>query len=147
MKKCQHCGHECQNWFAACPRCRQLFDLKHRPGTLAALSTAGGGMSRSPLVAAGRRSAGNQKIPPMAWIALVSSLFCGGMIGVPLGDASLNPARSFGPAMFEQGAALTEFFNVYIWAPIVGAVAGLILYRIMRMSPPIEEDEEFADDF
>lgn len=51
------------------------------------------------------------------------------LIGVPLGDSSLNPARSIGPALLEGGTALGNLW-VFIVAPIVGALVGYGLYRL-----------------
>lgn len=64
-----------------------------------------------------------------AGIAIGGFLFLAHLIGAPLGDSSLNPARSLGPALVEQGAAL-EVLWVFIVAPVIGGVLGLILYRL-----------------
>ena len=49
------------------------------------------------------------------------SLFAG-----PLTGASMNPARSIGPALV---SGETYLLAVYIIAPIVGALAGAFAYR------------------
>ena len=42
-------------------------------------------------------------------------------------DFNYNPARSFGPAVFVGGAALTQLW-LFIVAPLIGAgLAGLVL--------------------
>jgi Co/Zn/Cd efflux system component len=44
-------------------------------------------------------------------------------VGIPIDGTSVNPARSFGPAIFEGGAALDQLW-VFIGAPlIVGLIA------------------------
>ena len=49
------------------------------------------------------------------------------LAGIPFSGASVNPARSFGPAIV--GGA-TDQLLVYIYAPLIGALIGWGLYRI-----------------
>ncbi len=67
--------------------------------------------------------------PETAGLAIGGYLFVAHLIGVPLGDSSLNPARSIGPAIFQGGTSLTNLW-VFIWAPIIGGLIGYALYRI-----------------
>jgi aquaporin Z len=55
---------------------------------------------------------------------------------IPFSGASVNPARSFGPA-----AVSTEWSNlwVYIIAPLVGAVIGALLYRLFAADDSVAE--------
>lgn len=47
------------------------------------------------------------------------------IVGIQVTGVSVNPARSFGPAVFAQGAALQQLW-LFILAPLVGAaIAGL----------------------
>lgn len=47
------------------------------------------------------------------------------IVGIQVTGVSVNPARSFGPAVFVQGAALQQLW-LFILAPLIGAaVAGL----------------------
>jgi len=48
--------------------------------------------------------------------------------GIPFSGASVNPARSFAPAVV--GDVFTSQLGVYIWAPLVGAVLAFALYRL-----------------
>jgi aquaporin Z len=41
------------------------------------------------------------------------------LVGIPLTGISVNPARSFGPALFADGDALTQLW-LFIVAPLVG---------------------------
>lgn len=49
----------------------------------------------------------------------------------PLTGASMNPARSFGPALFTGGAF--EGFWIYIVGPVIGAVLSVALDRIITI--------------
>lgn len=53
------------------------------------------------------------------------------LIGGPLTGASMNPARSLGPAIFAGGSALASYW-VYLVGPPVGAVVAACLYEAMR---------------
>ena len=51
------------------------------------------------------------------------------IFGIGLTGTSVNPARSFGPALFAGGAAWMSL-PVFIAAPMVGAALAAIVYRI-----------------
>lgn len=55
------------------------------------------------------------------------------LVGIPFSGASVNPARSFGPA------AVGDLFNdqlwLYLYAPLIGAVVAFALYKLF----PVEE--------
>lgn len=50
------------------------------------------------------------------------------LIGIPVTNLSVNPARSTGPAVFVQGWALAQLWLFWV-APIIGAVIAGVLYR------------------
>jgi len=50
------------------------------------------------------------------------------LIGIPVTNLSVNPARSTGPAIFVQGWALAQLWLFWV-APVVGAVIAGVLYR------------------
>lgn len=50
------------------------------------------------------------------------------LIGIPVTNVSVNPARSTGPALFVGGAALAQLWLFWV-APIVGGVIGGALYK------------------
>ncbi len=54
--------------------------------------------------------------PEIAGLAIGGYLFVAHLIGVPLGDSSLNPARSIGPAVFQGGTSLTNL-GCLLWHP------------------------------
>ncbi len=50
------------------------------------------------------------------------------LIGIPVTNVSVNPARSTGPALFVGGWAIQQLWLFWL-APIAGAVAGGMTYR------------------
>jgi aquaporin NIP len=72
----------------------------------------------------------------------LNSLYGGGVTG-----ASMNPARSFGPALV--ASEWTDFW-IYIVGPLSGALAGAVLYQLVRgetahARPPTETIERRDD--
>ncbi|HVX14981.1 MAG TPA: aquaporin [Pirellulales bacterium] len=61
------------------------------------------------------------------------------LIGAQLGDSSLNPARSLGPAVFEGGDALTVLW-VFIVAPFLGGIVGWRLFALIHDDKLMHED-------
>ena len=50
------------------------------------------------------------------------------IVGIQVTGVSVNPARSFGPAVFAQGEALQQLW-LFIIAPLVGAAIAGLLFR------------------
>jgi len=50
------------------------------------------------------------------------------LISIPVTNTSVNPARSTGVAIYVQGWALSQLWLFWV-APILGAVAGAVVYR------------------
>jgi aquaporin Z len=50
------------------------------------------------------------------------------LVGIPFSGASVNPARSFGPALV--GDSIGSGLWVYIYAPLIGAILAWGLYRL-----------------
>jgi aquaporin Z len=50
------------------------------------------------------------------------------LIGIPVTNLSVNPARSTGPAIFAGGWAMEQLWLFWL-APIIGAMIGGFLYR------------------
>src|SRR6202166_2732844 len=54
------------------------------------------------------------------------------LVGIPITNTSVNPARSIGPALFVQGWALQQLW-LFIVAPLVGAVLAALAYATIRL--------------
>jgi aquaporin Z len=54
------------------------------------------------------------------------------LVGIPLTNTSVNPARSIGPAIFVGGWALQQLW-LFIVAPFVGAAIAAIAYGVIRV--------------
>ena len=65
-----------------------------------------------------------------AGIVIGFSLTVVHLIGIPITGTSVNPARSLGVALFAGSDALKQLW-VFIIFPIVGGVAGAVLYQFM----------------
>jgi len=61
-------------------------------------------------------------------IAIGLSLTAIHLVGIPVTNLSVNPARSTGPALFVGGWALSQLWLFWV-APIVGAVLAGTVYR------------------
>lgn len=82
------------------------------------------------------------KIAPkgFAGIAIGWALAIVNIVMIPIDGASVNPARSIGPALFTGGEALCQIW-VYIAAPLIGAFLAAIVWKIFKKeadSPVVE---------
>ena len=74
---------------------------------------------------------------PVAGVIVGLSLALVNIMGIPIDGASVNPARSFGPAILVGGLALSQLW-LFLIAPLVGAVlaAGVfMLFHQVGASP------------
>jgi aquaporin Z len=69
-------------------------------------------------------------VPGFAAIAIGGFLFVAHLFGAPLGDSSLNPARSLGPALFVGDAAIGILW-VFVVGPVIGGIAGWLAYKFV----------------
>ena len=70
-----------------------------------------------------------------AAIAIGGTVALDAMFGGPLTGASMNPARSFGPALV---SGQFQDFWIYVVGPVIGAAAGAIGYQLVRGEHPGE---------
>ena len=57
-------------------------------------------------------------------VVLVEAMFAG-----PVSGASMNPARSFAPAL---AAGHLEYVWIYVAAPVAGSISAVFVYRLMK---------------
>ena len=55
------------------------------------------------------------------------------LVGIPVTNTSVNPARSIGPAVFVGGWALSQLW-LFIIAPLIGAVIASGVYELVKVS-------------
>ena len=75
--------------------------------------------------------------PGFAGIAIGLTLTAVHLVGIPLDGTSVNPARSFGPALFDGWHALGQVW-LFIVAPLVGSLLAVAVWRATR----VEADED-----
>ena len=66
------------------------------------------------------------------------------LVGIPITNTSVNPARSIGPALFVGGWALQQLW-LFIVAPFIGAAIAAIVYRLTHTPGeviPVREAEQ-----
>jgi aquaporin Z len=66
-----------------------------------------------------------------AGLAIGAALTAIHTFGIPLDGTSVNPARSFGPALFAGGTALSQVW-LFLLAPLIGGALGALVYPITR---------------
>lgn len=67
-----------------------------------------------------------------AAIAVGGTIALASLVGGPISGASLNPARSFGPAVVSGDLGSLW---IYLTAPLVGGVLGVLAYERVRLAP------------
>jgi MIP family channel proteins len=101
------------------------------------------------LVNAYLHTTGDGKAGPFAGWAIGITLTISVLAGAPLTGASLNPARSFGPALFSSAidASKHDFQNpmlylIYFVGPFIGAIAATLLYQFFKHEPLMIDEME-----
>jgi aquaporin NIP len=74
-------------------------------------------------------------VGPSAALAIGGTVALGSLVGGPVSGASMNPARSIGPAIVTGD--LADLW-IYVAAPIAGAVAGVLVYGRLHLRPATE---------
>lgn len=73
----------------------------------------------------------------MAGLGIGAALSAVHLIGIGLTGTSVNPARSFGPALFAGGTALEQVW-VFLLAPAVGGLLAAVVYSLTRAADVVE---------
>ena len=71
---------------------------------------------------------------PFAGIAIGITLAVIHIVGIQVTGVSVNPARSFGPALLAGGEAMSQLWLFFV-APAVGAILGALLFRLKLLEP------------
>lgn len=67
----------------------------------------------------------------MAGLAIGLTLVLIHLVAIPITGTSVNPARSFGPAILAGGKALSQLW-LFIVAPIVGGIVAAVFWRMLE---------------
>jgi aquaporin Z len=73
-------------------------------------------------------STGTDAAPGFAGLGIGIALAVIHIVGIQVTGVSVNPARSFGPAILVGGQAVAQLWLFFV-APAIGAVLGALLYR------------------
>ncbi|HEY1284144.1 MAG TPA: aquaporin Z [Steroidobacteraceae bacterium] len=68
--------------------------------------------------------------PALAGVAIGFALALIHLVGIPITNTSVNPARSIGPAVFVGGWALEQLW-LFIVAPLIGSICAALLYQLV----------------
>jgi aquaporin Z len=66
------------------------------------------------------------------------------LVGIPVTNTSVNPARSTGPALIVGGWALAQLWMFWL-APLIGGALGGLLYRWLSEEPAAQVTGEVVD--
>jgi|SRR5215469_14699614 len=76
-------------------------------------------------------------VKSFAGIAIGSTIALDALFGGPISGASMNPARSFGPALI---AGVWQDQWVYLIAPVIGAVIAVLVYKLVSDAAIVAEE-------
>ncbi|MCO4794068.1 MAG: aquaporin [Bacteriovoracaceae bacterium] len=79
----------------------------------------------------------SRAVGELAGIAIGSTVAMCAFVGGPLTNASMNPARSLGPAVLSGNP---ESLWLYFLAPILGCASGALVYEWMRCNKESSDD-------
>ena len=78
----------------------------------------------------------------LAGFAIGMTLTAAFLVGGPLTGASLNPARTLGPAIYTAPSLANPYtYVIYLFGPLIGATLAVLLFNFLS-KPEIEEVEE-----
>jgi aquaporin Z len=74
----------------------------------------------------------HERVPKgFAGIAIGLTLVLCHLVVIPIDGTSVNPARSLGPAIFQQGAALSQLWVFWV-APIIGGIIAALVWKLFK---------------
>ncbi|HEX9332717.1 MAG TPA: aquaporin, partial [Anaerolineales bacterium] len=85
---------------------------------------------------------------PMAGWAIGTTLAIAILAGGPLTGASLNPARTFGPAVVAGAAGKGTMYLVYFVGPLLGAALAVGIFKLLNTveaAPDLEPIPDVAE--
>src|SRR5215212_10940183 len=85
------------------------------------------------------------KAGPLAGWAIGTTLAIAILAGGPLTGASLNPARTFGPAAVAGAAGNGMMYLIYFVGPLLGAALAVGVYKLLNTAEPTPELEPIPD--
>ena len=89
-----------------------------------------------------------KKFESVAGLVIGFALVLVHILGIPLTGTSVNPARSFGPALIQGGLALEQVW-VFILSPLVGAALAALVYGFIdteKKDAKVEIDIEIMEE-
>jgi glycerol uptake facilitator-like aquaporin len=86
-------------------------------------------------------AARHRLLGPQSAIAMGATIAAAGIIGIAVSGASMNPARSLGPALV---AGISADQWIYVVGPLAGALIGVAVVTVCQ-GPPKSEEAEAAE--
>lgn len=77
------------------------------------------------------------KYTPVAGLVIGFSLTVVHILGLPFTGTSVNPARSFGPALFTGVTALGQVW-IFIAGPVIGAILAGLIFKLIDIPEPTQ---------
>ncbi len=69
------------------------------------------------------------------------------MAGLPFTGASMNPARTFGPAIFALPSLSNVYtYVIYFFGPLIGSTLAVLVYNFFKSDDEVIEDDEYETD-
>jgi MIP family channel proteins len=88
----------------------------------------------------------NGKGGSFSGLAIGSTLAIAVLAGGPLTGASLNPARTFGPAVFTGTWNDPMTYMIYFLGPLFGATLAVLIYQFLTKDDEVFEEVDDLDD-
>lgn len=82
-------------------------------------------------------STGSKEVGIVAGIAIGGVVLLEALFAGPLTNASMNPARSLGPALI---SGKTDPLWIYLTAPVVGALLAILCCKLIKPAPCCDQD-------